>query len=254
MIFWFSATGNSRYIAERLSLCLGDKRMVDLSSTDSGCCFDISCDRSVGFVFPVHSWGMPKGLPELLSSLRFDGYHAERTYCYMVCSCGDDAGLTFRQWGDAVAAAGLRADAGYSVFMPNTYVLLPGFDTDSEEVAGEKLGSAPRAVEEIGGMIKSMAKGDFTYHGKFGFLKSKVIYPLFMRFVTDRKFHVDAAKCVGCGRCAAVCPESNIDMTGGKPHWKGNCINCLACYHYCPMKCINYGSSTKNKGQYHFRD
>ena len=139
MILYFSATGNSRYVAEQLAAATGDIRLTDMRTISDGKLrFSISAGEPVGFVFPVHSWGMPKGLPELVSSLRFDGYSPESNYCYMACSCGDDAGLTFTQWMKCAGNAGLRGDAGYSVFMPNTYVLLPGFDTDDEATVTKK--------------------------------------------------------------------------------------------------------------------
>ena len=118
MILYFSATGNSRYVAERLAASLGDNRLIDMRTLSGGNSrFILSEHESLGFVFPVHSWGMPKGLPELAASLRFDGYAPESNYCYMACTCGDDCGLTFRQWKRSIKEAGLQGDAGYSVLM-----------------------------------------------------------------------------------------------------------------------------------------
>ncbi|EJW95440.1 4Fe-4S ferredoxin iron-sulfur binding domain-containing protein, partial [gut metagenome] len=57
MILYFSATGNSRYIAELLAERLEDAAF-DLSESDSE--FLLNEGESIGFVFPVHSWGMPK--------------------------------------------------------------------------------------------------------------------------------------------------------------------------------------------------
>lgn len=254
MILYFSATGNSRYVAEQLAAATGDIRLTDMRTISDGKLrFSISAGEPVGFVFPVHSWGMPKGLPELVSSLRFDGYSPESNYCYMACSCGDDAGLTFTQWMKCAGNAGLRGDAGYSVFMPNTYVLLPGFDTDDEATVTKKRQEAPLKIAEIAGMIARRERGDHTFHGSFSHFKSRIIYPAFMRMITDKPFHTDPEKCTGCGRCAAVCPTHNIVIADGRPQWQGNCINCLACYHHCPTKSIGYGKKTRQKGQYHFK-
>lgn len=259
MILFLSATGNSRYIAEELCRRLGEETLVDLSGfmkpSSQPAAFSLKPGERIGFVFPVHSWGLPKGLGSLIASLRFDGYNPDSNYCYMVCTCGDDAGQTARQWQSAVKGCGLRGDAAFSVFMPNTYVLLPGFDIDNQATIGKKLQAAPFAAGRTAQRIKTGVKGDLTHHGKFSWIKSRVIYPMFMRSVSDKAFSVDRSACVSCGLCASRCPTGNIAMrpdNDGKlrPVWNGNCLNCLACYHCCPAGSIAFGSRTKGKGRY----
>lgn len=262
MIFFLSATGNSRAVARLLSDFLQDGQVVDLrvflQDQSLPFRFEIEADERVGFVFPIHSWGLPKLFGNLLASLQLKGYVPHRNYCYMVCTCGDDAGLAARQWQDCLRKAGIEGNAAFSVFMPNTYVLLPGFDVDSDSICRQKLADAPAVVERIAGQIKKNEEGDFTHHGACSWLKSRVIYPSFMRCVRDKAFHVDAASCIGCGKCVQACPTGNIllraDAEGAmRPVWNGNCLNCLACYHLCPMHSIRYGSRTSHKGTYSFK-
>ena len=248
MILYFSATGNSRCVAELLAERLND-RIVDLSKCGND--FALSEGESVGFVFPVHSWGMPKHLCQRIRQLRFG--NIGNNYCYLVCTCGDDTGLTAEEWKECVCGTGLLPKAEFSVQMPNTYVLLPGFDVDKKDVEAKKLGQLERAVDEILCRLAEKAEGDFTYHGGFAWLKSKAIRPLFMNFMGDKMFCADDS-CSGCGLCVKKCPVNNIIIEDGKPIWRGNCINCLACYHYCPHKAINYGHRTKTKGQYYFKN
>ena len=144
MILYFSATGNSRYIAELLAERLQDFA-VDISKSDSE--FVLNEGESIGFVFPVHSWGMPKHLRQRISQLRFG--NIGNNYCYLVCTCGDDTGLTAEEWVECVRGIGLVPKAEFSVQMPNTYVLLPGFDVDKKDVEAKKLGQLERAVDEI---------------------------------------------------------------------------------------------------------
>lgn len=258
MILYLSATGNSRHIARLLSKALGDSRLVDLSEymgRHAGKTLSVEPEAGerIGFVFPVHSWGLPKGLESVISSIRAEG--CRQNYCYMACTCGDDAGLTARQWSKAVTKAGFTPSAAFSVFMPNTYVIFPGFDVDSDSVRDEKLRNAPQAVQTIVDRILHNDTGDFTHHGSFATLKSKVVYPLFVRFqITDKPFAVSADTCISCGLCVKVCPTRNITLetSNGKalPRWHGDCLNCLACYHYCPTHSIAYGKISKGKGHY----
>ena len=54
MIFYFSGTGNSRYIAKHLATLTNDTYISitekELSPTD---------DKRIGLFFPVHAWSAP---------------------------------------------------------------------------------------------------------------------------------------------------------------------------------------------------
>ena len=263
MILYFSATGNSRYVANTLAKELGEQRLVDLRTNmvknTPTLTITLSENEPLGIVFPVHSWGMPKFFADILENMHIQGYEAGKNYVYMLCTCGDDVGKLFEMWSGVMKKAGVEADAAYSIAMPNTYVLFPGFDVDNPEKRDQKLTAAPVAIHHVATQIKNRTKGDFTHHGAMAGLKSKVIHPLFIQYSTsDKGFAVDAVTCIGCGKCQQACPTGNIQLVKpnptkeGKlmPEWQGRCLTCLACYHYCPTHAITYGTKTKGKHFY----
>ena len=55
---------------------------------------------------------------------------------------------------------------------------------------------------------------------------------------------LDAAKCVGCGLCAAKCPPRTLKMRSGKPKFDyPGCIRCYCCQEYCPQGAITSGKT-----------
>ena len=58
------------------------------------------------------------------------------------------------------ARKGWRCAAGYSVTMPNTYVSLPGFDVDDEDVETRKVHNAVARVRFINEEIASRVSNE----------------------------------------------------------------------------------------------
>lgn len=245
MIICFSGTGNSFAVARELAelardtvYCLG-KPLPDLPRAKPG--------ENLIWVMPCHSWGMPEWVAKQLRTLSVPG--ADLASHHLVMTCGDDIGLAHMQWRKAVTRRGWKPVGAYSVSMPNTYVLLPGFDVDSPEVAARKLQDMPARVARIWRGIKCQARVDDVVRGSMPWIKTRLIYPLFMRFMTSPKpFHFTDA-CIGCGSCAHACPLSNISMVEKRPQWGKNCTLCLGCYHACPVHAVAYGHATAHKGQ-----
>lgn len=251
MIVWFSGTGNSRFVAERLAADLGD-RMLRLSPGLEQICPD---DRRVIWVCPVYSWGLP---PHVRSAMRRVEVGSSGVVHHLVLTCGDDVGLTPQMWRKDMQKRSMTAGLAFSVTMPNNYVCLPGFDVDSREVADAKLAQAPQRIGEISRLIAAWRVGmeakDDVVRGRFAWMKTRVIYPWFVRYAMSPKPFRYTGACISCGKCAAVCPLCNVDMRhndGRKyPEWGSYCALCLACYHVCPRHAVEYGSATESKGQY----
>ncbi len=244
MIPVFSGTGNSLYVARLLAAadCLDD-RVVRFPD-----CEEAAPGERVVWCFPVYSWGVPpvviKWIQSVAPSLKKSGHH------YAVMTCGDDTGNAPSQWRRLMKKLGFEAAMAYSVQMPNTYVLMKGFDTDPVALEKEKLEAAPARVKLIAGNIRDNIPGDLCVRGSWPWVKSAVIYPWFVRnAMSPRPFH-PTPQCVGCGLCARTCPLGNITMKDKRPSWGDNCVLCLRCYHICPHHAVAYGKATKDKSQY----
>lgn len=244
MIFYYSATGNTRYAARYLAGRLGT------SAIDILDCGDIpSSDGPVGLMCPIYCWGIPpvfrRFLERLIPSVPAD------SYLFAVSTCGDEAGTAMKTLDRFLnERRGKGADGMWSLQMPNTYVLLPGFDVDSEKVERAKLEKAPQRLDDIAAMINRRERGVYdVVEGSVPALRSAV-FPLFERWGVTPKWWSASEGCIGCGRCSRICPAKNVAMTDGHPVWGNVCFSCCACFHCCPAKAISYSWFTRGKSQY----
>lgn len=250
MIYYFSGEGNTRYCAKKISKFTGEKLVFIPEADASKETFE---GKSLGIMFPVYSWGVPPLVLDFINRLSdsFIGQlRKEKAPVWMVCTCGDETGLAPEMLEKALHNRGLSLQGTWSVIMPDTYVLLPGFNVDSAKVEEAKLDSAPGRVDAIARKINSGEWESDIHYGPMPGLKTKIVYPLFKKWGINRKKWHWTEECIQCGRCAEKCPVGNIEMKGGHPRWHDRCVSCLACYHNCPVHAVAYGRATNNKGQY----
>ena len=262
MIFYFSGTGNTRWVAGEIAKAIGEELLLIPELIREGRYeFALGKGERIGLCFPTHGWQVPRLVREFIGRLRIDGL-SNQTFCWALTTCGDNMGETMTILNRDLArtkalvhdGGPLQAESVFSVIMPESYVCLPFMKTDTEEREAMKIDTARHQLPHIIQMVEERRRGiEELDKGATPRLYSYVIGAYFnKRMVHDRKFTVDTAKCIGCGKCAKVCPVDNIQ--GTPPEWlhNGRCTSCLACYHYCPVHAINNGSITRKRGQYYF--
>ena len=257
MIFYFSGTGNTRWAARTLAERTGERLLSIPGELRERHVYQLADGERIGFCFPVHGWQPPHIVREFIRCM--DIRNAEGHYCYAVATCGDNIGLTMELLGKELRLCGLRLDSVFSLIMPESYVCLPFMYTDTPEREREKIAQAAVDLDAYARLIVERKAGEVhTQRGAAPWFLSHVIGAYFNKqMITDRKFTVDADRCIHCGRCQQACPTGDVSLNDLRlPQWRhnGSCTCCLSCYHHCPVHAINYGRITRRRGQYFFRN
>lgn len=256
MIISFSGTGNSFFVATLLSGCLhedGFIRLQGLRLLEEEPVLDLSGHSHLIWVFPTYSWGIPPVVFDYIRRVRI--INGEKSPHHLVTTCGDDVGNLIGQWYILLKQKGWLRAGSWSVQMPNTYVLMKGFDTDPEVLERKKLEACSQRVAHIAECIMNGCYETDVETGSWKRIKTSVIYPWFIRHEMSPKPFFADDRCISCGLCEQQCPTQNIVMRpandpSARPQWGARCTLCLRCYHHCPANAIGYGSKTKGKGHY----
>ena len=90
MIICFSGTGNTRWAAKKMATLTNDVMIEEETSEQR--------DDVLGIFFPIYAWGIPRVFIDQLRHF-FSNSEKQRqfSYVYVVCTCGDDIGLTDKE-------------------------------------------------------------------------------------------------------------------------------------------------------------
>lgn len=243
MIYYFTGTGNSRYVAKKIAEKTGDsiESLNAYVKEKKKICCD---DEKVIFCTPTYSWQIPTVVRKQI----LEGSFKKDTKVYFVMTCGDDVGNSEKYLRSLSKKAGFEFMGVKNIVMPENYIAM--FSSPDDEEAKKIIAVADpvilKAAEDIASG-KQLDCPDVSFSGK---MKSSVVNKLFYALcVKDKQFYA-GDDCNGCGLCAKLCPLNNISIDK-KPQWHGNCTHCMACICHCPKEAIEYGNKSKGQNRYH---
>lgn len=224
MVFYFSATGNSMYVARQI-----EEKPVSIPQVIHNDSQEYTAE-AIGVVAPVYGHELPPMVKEFLKKAKF-----KTDYFYMVLTYGN------RHGGAAELAKQFCDTCDIKVNYINVLVMvdnwLPGFDMDKQKKidkhVDENLKKILMDLSAHKNRIAEVTETDRAAHREFLGRMSHMPEDAWQHLlkVTDA--------CVGCGICEKVCPSASIKVVDGKAvHIPGNCQTCLACAHACPQKAI----------------
>lgn len=249
MIFYFSATGNSKYAAERIAAA-GEDHLISLRDAvrSRSYRYDVSREERIGFVFPVYFWGLPSILRFFVNKLELTGYRGQ--YIYALMTCGSSTGGAGDQLSELLKEKGLTLSAQFGVPMVDNYV--PMFRIAGAEEIEKRLDAAEARIDDAARAVRAKGAGDYNRsRGTAPGVMTGALYPLYAHGRSTRPFVV-TDHCIGCGLCQEICPCGAILISGGKPAWvKSRCVRCLGCLHRCPAQAIHWKTPEEDRGRYY---
>ena len=229
MIFYFTGTGNSLYVAKKIG---GNLVSIAQAAREQGQFYH---DDVIGFVFPTYAVGIPRIVKKFVLNNRF-----EAEYSFAVMTCGGVLGSSLMSFEKMAEAQGLKLDYTNKVTMIDNY----GVQSMDKKLRKHIPQKENARIEEIAVAIQrrhhSLMRSNLLVQG---FTKLMNASSGFCYDDADKHFTVRTEQCVKCGLCRDICPAGNIALIP-YPVFSHKCEGCYACIHSCPRKAISPNSHT----------
>lgn len=223
MIFYFTGTGNSLYVARSL-----DNKVVSIPQIIDIDDLQFKAER-IGIVSPVYGHEMPQMVKDFIRRACF-----ETDYMYLILTYGNRHANAVELAENVFYMAGKQVDYIHTILMVDNF--LPAFDMRQQQEMNkhveEQLAQIRCDITARKCEMETVTDSDCRAHADYvksvkG--KSAVIW-------ADFDF---SDLCIGCGLCTKVCPAGCIHIRARRAVRSGdNCQACMACVHVCPETAI----------------
>lgn len=243
-VIFFSGTGNSRYVAEKIAAGL-DCALVDLGKKIKNSDYSpLKTGKNVVAVVPIYFFRLPDIVRDYLQKIRL----CDAENIWYVMTYGGQFGNCDKYNRNLSEAMSLNHMGTCGVEMPCNHITM--MDTPDAEQIQLKLKDADDAARSLIDLLMA-GKAFKACSPSFADKAKSIVSPLISSVMIKDKSFFSSDKCTGCGTCEKLCPLNNISLIDGKPRWGGRCTHCLACINLCPAQAIEYGKKTAGRRRYH---
>jgi ferredoxin/flavodoxin len=254
-IVYFSGTGNTRFISEKLLEKFKEREIhdIELVSVESALNDTEIFEKDIilGIGYPVYDLMPPEIIMEFVNKIkRTNGQNVAFVFSTYSSSPLDSNYYVIEKLQEkgfhVTVQENFKAPgaSSYLYFNPNN-LLVKGrtiFD------AGINHQMDSFVINVLNSMRNNPASIPIKYHTLHKF------HETLSRITTRHLYYGNLKKndsCINCGQCAKVCPASNLGMQNGKLVIKNSneCMRCLRCVQTCNKKAISFASS-KRRGDY----
>ena len=242
-IYYLSGTGNSLHAAKELHKRLPGSDLSPIAGAAKNETPKTTA-QSVGFVFPIHYFTMPRLVSDFIAKLDLSAVQ----YIFAIGTRSGTPCNAFHDIDKILKKKGKKLDAAFMLNMGDNNMRFKSYIAPTAEKLAELENAATAKLDTIQSIImnrKPSREEDTDIIHKMSPVFVKVMFVLTPAITKKERtvFFCDG-KCAGCGTCAQVCPAGKIKITDGKPVWQKEtpCCACFACINYCPQKAVQIKS------------
>lgn len=244
MVFYFTGTGNSKFVADRIARGLGEES-INISKYILGEEKPVFKEEGTYvFVAPCYVSAPAKAMLDFIEEAEFP----KGIKAYFIITCASYAGISPK----VDKKISLKKDFEYmgtvQVVMPQNYIIF--FKMGEKEGNKSIVNAAIPEIEKIATDIKN----EVILTDKKTFIleypATVAVAVLYYKFLMGTKKFYATDECIACQKCVRTCPLGNITMKDGKPVWGKNCTHCMGCINFCPKEAIEYGKGSVGKKRY----
>jgi len=248
MVIYFSATGNTEFIAKELAKRLDDEcvNLLDRVKTQNHA--PLHSEKPFIICAPVYVCEMPRFMSKYLKEQTFTG--SKDVYC--VFTSGGYCGIAGVLAKSIFKKKGMVYHGHAEFTMPRNYVANNSYPMLEREEIENRILNAYNQLDQVASDIHAGNKLKARHVYLWETIVTVPFNPIWCKYkLTAKDFYVKD-NCIGCGKCAKLCPLNNIRLTDKKPIWGDQCTHCMACIGNCPVEAIEYGTITQDKIPYNF--
>ncbi|MBR3464063.1 MAG: EFR1 family ferrodoxin [Clostridiales bacterium] len=244
MVFYFSGTGNSRFVARNIARAIGQEAVDITEYTRTMERPDFTESGVYVFVCPSYMSAPARAMTDFVEWAGFP----QGAKAYFIVTCAASMGITPKVASELCEKKGMECMGAAQIVMPQNYIAL--FTTKQVEDNIDIIEKAEIEIEKIAGSITKCEVLENKRIGAVEYSVTKWVRDVYYKdFMKTKKFRA-TDKCIACGKCVKICPLSNITMKDNKPLWGKTCTHCMACINQCPKDAIEYGKGTAGKPRY----
>ena len=232
IIFYFTGTGNSLYIARQLA---GENaELLSIPQMVKRGKYEFEADE-IGIVYPIYGHMPPYMVRQFIRKAKLKAEYKFAVLTYGARKC--DA---VEIWDRISRKADNAFDYINTIIMVDNW--LPNFDMNEQLKIDKHI---PENLQKITADINSrqhwhepVTEEERQQHQ--GFMQRSGLDPEVGFLMKSEKFFTVTDVCIDCGICTYVCPRGNYELTSRGVKTSGDCEFCFACIQNCPQKAIQF--------------
>lgn len=238
-IYYFSGTGNSLYLAKKLSEGIPGSNLYSIPKFQGG---HVVSSEVLGLVFPTHALDVPVMVKDFIQKVDV----SKVKYIFSIVTCGDKIGNTIVYLDELLRSKKSKLDYGLEVKLADNSIYYKTPDIEIEKRFKELDTILARASCDI--LNRNRNIDSYSKFTKWSFM-SVALKMAMKYYLKDGKKKVSSEKCIRCGLCEKICPSKNISNIDGNMVFGENCVNCYGCINWCPKEAISFGKINVHDGK-----